>query len=687
VIRGGASHRSLQCSLLADPPMHRRFPLLLRRGKLWSRESLPSFLVRLAQLNFYDPVTMMNWLCLEGTETDRLDWPSKGETYERLFELCWIDSYALHDATGHYFAGRLTPPGVEIASLQVPNGGILPILPPELARKHLRPSSAAQFCPMCLKEAPYHRVRWMPIAAAVCIRHKRLLVDRCPECQGRVPIRAIVEDCRCRRCGTDLRQARSPWIADDSFGLDAQRFVQWWLGIGRKPADPGRYGPLPQLSARLLLYLSKGVVESIRLRGSDWSYMHRPVTPSTLEPFDGVGGRPTPDQSYRLHATAFKALVDWPQGFHEFLQAYAARDDRRVWSGVSEDLGRLYARWLDDRWKNPVFSFVQDAFARHLVNTYVTSPSAARQGDGCSTSNASPALAFISTIRAARLLEVDVGTIKRLTDAGFLIKYTLAQGEPRRYGAVRRDEVLTLRLAWRKGISLEDAARWLGLTKSIVVDLVRVGLLTAEHGPDEDGCRQWTFSKQNLDRCYGEVAKGVRTHGPAYSSLAEAARTLAGLGLKVADILKLVADGKLQAWSCTPSPALAKLSFGFSDIDALLQGPELGKELLNSEKVAHRLGVESWTFFRWVIAGLFSPVVRYAYEEYFDPDEIEGFLAEHISSKEAAGALGVEVAELEGWFWEWGLEAVTGTGVDGLAIYLFRREDVKRLKSERAASD
>ena len=84
---------------------------------------------------------------------------------------------------------------------------------------------------------------------------------------------------------------------------------------------------------------------------------------------------------------------------------------------------------------------------------------------------------------------------------------------------------------------------------------------------------------------------------------------------------------------------------------------------------------------------MFSPVVRYAYEEYFDPDEIDSFLADHVSSKEAAVMLGVEVEELEAWYWEWGLEAVTGTGVDGHALYLFRREDVKRLKSERFASN
>jgi DNA-binding transcriptional MerR regulator len=666
--------------------MGRRFPLLLRSGRLLSRESLPSFAVRLAQLNFYDPVTIMHRLCLEGVKKDRLDWPSRGETYDRLFELSWVDVYALHDATGHCFARALTPPGVEIASLQIPNGGKLSVLPQEIARKHLRPSSAAQFCPVCLKKALYHRVTWMPVAAAVCITHKRLLVDRCPGCQAKVPVRAIVEDGRCRRCGTDLTKARSPRIANDSLGLDSQRFIRWWLGISRRPVNPARYGPLTQLNPRLLLFLVEGLVDSIRLLGSDWSYMHQPATGAPREPFERISGKPTPDQSYRLYATAFKALVDWPQGFHEFLQAYTSRDGKSSRSGVLEDMGRLYSKWIDDRWKVPAFSFVQGACTRHLVDTYVASSSTPRQPSCLGISGSPQAPTFVGPVRAARLLEVSVRTIKRLVDAGFLVKYAIEHGEPHRYGFVRRDEVLILRLAWRKGISLEEAAKWLGLTRSVVVDLVRVGLLTAECDPNVDGSSQWMFSKQDLDRCYCEVTARARSPGRGYSSLPEAARALSACGLRVADILKLVVDGQLECWSHTQSPALAKLTFTISDVATLLKRPWQGVRLLDGEEAAHRLGVESWTLSRWVGKGLLSPTVRYAYEAYFDPEEIDRFLADHIPSKEAAEMLGLGVKEMEMWHWHWGLRAAKGTGMDKRDVYFFPREDVERLRSEFLAA-
>lgn len=70
----------------------------------------------------------------------------------------------------------------------------MPVLAPEIAREQLRPELAAQFCPLCLKEAHYHRVLWLPVAVSACITHKRFLVDCCPACQAKLSIQAIVED-------------------------------------------------------------------------------------------------------------------------------------------------------------------------------------------------------------------------------------------------------------------------------------------------------------------------------------------------------------------------------------------------------------------------------------------------------------------------------------------------------------
>jgi len=90
--------------------------------------------------------------------------------------------------------------------------------------------------------------------------------------------------------------------------------------------------------------------------------------------------------------------------------------------------------------------------------------------------------------------------------------------------------------------------------------------------------------------------------------------------------------------------------------------------------------------FRWTAQGLLSPAVRYGYEAYFARKEIERFLADYVSSKEAAEVLGLGVRELEVWDWSWGLQAVSGIGMDRRAVYLFHRGDVERVRSEFIAS-
>jgi hypothetical protein len=77
-------------------------------------------------------------------------------------------------------------------------------------------------------------------------------------------------------------------------------------------------------------------------------------------------------------------------------------------------------------------------------------------------------------------------------------------------------------------------------------------------------------------------------------------------------------------------------------------------------------------------------VVTYAHDAYFDPDEIDGFLADHITSQEAAEMLEADVVELEGWYFEWGLEAVKGVDLDGRTLCLFHRKDMKRVMAIEA---
>ncbi len=76
-----------------------------------------------------------------------------------------------------------------------------------------------QFCPTCLHEdkTPYFRRRWRLVAVSCCIRHARVLVDRCPICGQQIDMNRALPEC----CG--VRFAAAPSIEASPLSLLVQR--------------------------------------------------------------------------------------------------------------------------------------------------------------------------------------------------------------------------------------------------------------------------------------------------------------------------------------------------------------------------------------------------------------------------------------------------------------------------------
>jgi len=214
------------------------------------------------------------------------------------------------------------------------------------------------------------------------------------------------------------------------------------------------------------------------------------------------------------------------------------------------------------------------------------------------------------------------------------------------------------------------------------VDLVRVGLLTATPSSIKLESEMWLFDKLDLDRCYCALITRAQGLGRKYSILAEAARVLAVLELKVADILALIANGSLAYWKLKEAPALAALSFDVPDIENLLMQRGSGEEILSAEQAAQRLGTSSITLVNWIESNLLAARVYYAFEVYLDAAEVERFRANYMFLEEAASLLGIPPIDLELWHQEWGLEAVRGRDANGRRLLLYLREDVKKLSAE-----
>ncbi len=670
---------------------------LLKRTSIQPGESLQSLLARLSWLNDYDAPDTLSQILQEGRGKqgilkDKASLPRQAEMYQRLETLTSVSVSNLYAASTHRFANVLTPPDNSIQALEIPHGNSSPLLAQSLASKQVRPTSAGQFCPLCLKDSSYHRLIWMPIAVSACLEHSCLLVDRCQQCSGKVSTREIIE-MRCHKCKSNLAEAKALSLNNDK-GLPYQHMIQSWLMSYDVPNGGMLF--LPQQQPRVLYRVLDGLQWSIRTRAwTEWTYLHNIIKDSLISTLQlGNTQRTiTPYESYCLYTTAFKGLIHWPNGFYEFLQAYRNQLQSKLPNGGPKaDLGNLYTQWLQDYWKHRAFEFVQKAFQHYFIDTYSLNSAVTRTNVCVQNPDVAGSLPQVNIAEAARLLGTTPKMIDVLVKTGNLTCQDSALTDKRKYRYIHRAEVLALRNKWSDEVNLAEAAKYLGTTEQMVLDLMKVDLLFAEHAPAE-GYPYWTFSKSALIECLEKVSKHVNNFSSqkdveqgSLMNLIESSRQLFVVGLNVAAILLCVAGGELKAY-CPAEQRLRldALHFEGSDIQRYIQSVKTGNGWIGREETVKHLGVKDTTLTRWVKYGLITPVALYAHVQYFDQKVIEAFIAEHVTSEEAAKILGVGRLTVQKWAHMGRLAevCVSGPYIDGHHSYIFHKERLIQWREAR----
>ena len=350
--------------------MNHTRPVLLHRPPLQSGESLPFFLARLADENHYHSPTMVIQLCRERlSRRDMITRPTHPETYQVLAALTRVATDQLYAACAHRFAPTMTPPTQSAQTLTLPAGKVVLFLPNALVETQIWAEARAQFCPLCLQQAAYHRIDWLPVAIAMCHQHQCFLQRGCPDCAASLPLHALI-NARCPQCQFDLTRSPLIPVKEDELGLFSQTILHAWLGLGSLPEAKPLFS-LPDHSHRVLYRLVDTLRWAMMRLDPHWNYLHRsqaivdwPTRPCFAKP------ELTPTWSYLLYASAFKALLNWPHGFFDYLDAYKQQVGKPNSGSVQKDFGYLYSACLQRVWQHPAFDFVQDAFNQYLVDNY-----------------------------------------------------------------------------------------------------------------------------------------------------------------------------------------------------------------------------------------------------------------------------------------------------------------------------
>ena len=595
--------------------------------------------------------------------------PSRASTIHRLAALTCIAAFDLFAASDHAIAAS-----EDVANLidwQPPyltKGVPFWSLPPVYGSMY--PSQASRFCPQCLKESPYHRLAWRPVAMAVCLVHECLLAEACPKCNSPTSIRDIVLR-RCAHCQFDLSQATTPPIQNEIWGHTAQEILWSWL-TGR-PAINHNLG-WPDAPPPVLCNLAEGLARAI-LTFPDRFPPHsfrpasrlKPVkTSKTLHFF-------SPPAIFWAYTSALKWMVNWPEGFREFLQLCAPKPVPLL----EKALGNFYGSWISRRWNNYKFIFIHEAF-----RTFRTDRSAFISERTKQNVPFDRVFAYANLNETAQILQTPENMLRRLGQLGIIHELRLSS-----VTFYLRSDLRLVKHDWNELLSLKAAAEWLGLASEIVLDLTKESLLKVVYGP-EQAERTIFFTRNAIAKLLDRVNSRIDDldYQKGLISLAEAARQLDCIRLNEARLLKRILADSLHAWR---SPRqrddwrMEAISFTQQDIDEILKEAALSKGWLSADEVSANLGVEEDIFLGWIERDLLKPVIVYNGEPYLKPREIEKFSAKYIFDHEALELLDMNWRRFLGYIRRGGLKPVAGPGLDDCPRYLLLRKKVEQLARRR----
>lgn len=522
-------------------------------------------------------------------------------------------------------------------------------------------SRSMLFCPQCMGEDPYHRAQWGLTVLPACPRHRTLLLCACPKCGRRTGWGRRIWRCG---CGQDLRLAGSLPLLE---GDEVVKAVVDAL-LGTPPADIPPIIRAAGVDGTLQLCFGIGLHVLGLPRRS-----HRPARLAVEDP--GL--------AMRIMSVGWEAVGDWPQSFHDLLDRLRADGRGRSGRfGIGREFGDL-PYWFMAMRREPWALLAEQEFVRHVA----TMPEIATRHRGVRRlREVAPGSGGMMTLsQAACILGRARSTVARLVE-GRTPGGRTGPGAPI---LVSRSEVERLRSDMLEQVDLEGLRAILGIGRSALGSLLEGGLLPE---PSSDPAAAFSarrvWRKKDVENWVATLLGKAAPQGPVGGiDLAAAARILAGAVGGTAEVIAGVVADELRP--CAPADhgvGLARLRFDEEQVRGFAQ--RLGsrrRTTLSIDEAARAIGVKPEVLRFWMRRGLLGPaseatgiergmrVSRMALAAFWS----EYGTTSEFRTKQGQGSsrrLALELLRR-------GIEPVSGPGLDGCRMYLFRRSDVAVLWS------
>ena len=708
-------------------------PQLIQRPPFVLDECLLSWLSRLMGANYCNSVSLMKNLLSQSHQN--LNWLERPNTlliYQQLAQLTGAGIEELYQLTPHRFAKVLIQPDTLYSLLELTPDLTVPLLTSSLLHGHVYTNYDVQYCPCCLIEdngTTYYRLGWLPRAIAVCPTHNCFLVRGCPGCQHLARLGDLVSD-HCSFCKARFSQAIIKPVGLDQFTDFTQNLVKNWfleelplatVSDYRLPVQP------PNILFRILTGLRSILIT--KLRTSNWPYVEFFELDNTPQ---FILMHQTSKTTCYGYAAALKALCNWPHNFYQFLDTCRAQDNRaRLANRRGEtEFGSIYTNWIKQKWNHPDFAFVQTAVDQYVLEKCKASQwvMASRRYHKHIKNNQN--FELIGITEAGEILGVTAKRVKELIKAGKLSGYDSEKDGGRHYKHYKltnRAEVIALHQKWgdhpkpssvamylgvvrtqtRKNseiLTLSEAANFLGIGKSRVGELVKVGLLPFNQKAGALDKGRLLVSKTILEQCLANICQNVQLYAEEIKNgkiisdrevldLSQAAHIAYTVGLNAAAVLNQVAQGCLPCYRRDDQPLrLNSLIFKRSEVQRWADNLKNRYNWIGQDEVRTLLAVKDTTYKHWLKIGLIKPVAMYGQIRYFDRTSIQDFKRTYISAKEAAPLVKLTENGLRNWLHKGLLEGlfITKLSPEGLWFALYHRDNLTawrqaRMKTSEAA--
>ncbi|CAG7653102.1 hypothetical protein PAESOLCIP111_06702 [Paenibacillus solanacearum] len=494
------------------------------RPSIWSKESVASYLYRLASVNHYSTVSY--FATMLSTTVPKMN----NNTFNEK-QLSMIS----------YISDTCRTELIHSTYFQLDN-----YLGPKLLSKILL-KNKVKFCPQCIKDALYHHHAWGLLPLNICVDHHIELVDCCQCCGKTIPLNSFMNGF-CSQCGFSFASTNGVIVdrTDNLFvsqlDLSQAFYYNSILPLG--------------LSLKDFLLLS---FHTFHLLDGMGSYIANKNEKVKIFHNKSNGYRNSSAMMIAL-GNVYWMLQDFPNHFYRLLSDFHGHEYKKNQNlyGKKEQFERIFALISHPTLKEAYEQFWLDKLDRGIVrkdfSIFKKVPTLLEQRK------------FISKDEIRTDIGMSYEMVEQLSENSKLLMVTSQKGKLSRY-MIEKDSLTSVLEEKNLLISKKEAALVLGIQRDSVPKLINAGLLKTYKSTSNSVEKLELMEVQDLViRCRGEIVKeinGIRFH--------DALIKYSVNGLKIIDLIQFTLEGQMKPITAKASGSLADNYFNIYEIEKCLQ--------------------------------------------------------------------------------------------------------------------